>query len=148
MVRNTLSLSQAREWVEDPSKGKDSITVKGQIVAFGHHGKAMYSGCPICTKSVQSSDRCSHFFVTPMNYYRMKIFLADETGELETTAWEAAQALCRSCFLKQNWLQSKERRNPSGGLCPPVLRERGLSIWGGVITAVGMYGDSRQKQRE
>ncbi|KAL3682908.1 hypothetical protein R1sor_000930 [Riccia sorocarpa] len=49
----------------------------------------MYSGCPICTKSVKSD--CSHTYVAPKNFYRMRIFLEDETGELETTAWEAAR---------------------------------------------------------
>ncbi|KAL3699854.1 hypothetical protein R1sor_017876 [Riccia sorocarpa] len=91
MVTSTVSLSEAKEWVEDPSRGNNSITMKARIVTFGQHDKTMYSGCPICTKSVYSSDRCSHSFITPKNYYWMKIFLEDETGELDTTVWESAR---------------------------------------------------------
>ncbi|KAL3679336.1 hypothetical protein R1sor_022292 [Riccia sorocarpa] len=78
--------------IAEPPRGhRGAHNHKATIVGFGHHRTALYAGCPICTKSLRSSERCSHSFISPKNFYRMRIFLEDETGALETTAWESAR---------------------------------------------------------
>ncbi|KAL3701810.1 hypothetical protein R1sor_019832 [Riccia sorocarpa] len=84
----------SRQWVEevDLKTRREVISMKGRITRFGHHGTAMYSGCPVCTKSIHSSIPCGHHYTASRNYYRLKVSLTDETGEeLEAIAWEVTQ---------------------------------------------------------
>ncbi|KAL3686108.1 hypothetical protein R1sor_004130 [Riccia sorocarpa] len=88
------SVAVARKWLEEVElkTGREVISVKGRIERFGHHGTAMYAGCPTCTKSIHSSQPCGHRYTRARNFYRLKIFLTDETlEELEATAWEATR---------------------------------------------------------
>ncbi|KAL3692013.1 hypothetical protein R1sor_005664 [Riccia sorocarpa] len=88
------SVAVAREWLEEVElkTGREVISVKGRIERFGHHGTAIYAGCPTYTKSIHSSQPCGHRYTRARNFYRLKIFLTDETlEELEATAWEATR---------------------------------------------------------
>ncbi|KAL3681630.1 hypothetical protein R1sor_024586 [Riccia sorocarpa] len=94
MAESRMStLKETKDWLESKSGGGCRV-VRARITRFGLRGTATYLGCPICLKSIHNRDRCSHDFSSPKSLYRLRAFLQDDSGELETTAWEATR-----CFM-------------------------------------------------
>ncbi|KAL3684767.1 hypothetical protein R1sor_002789 [Riccia sorocarpa] len=85
------SLKEAKEALLGRDLRPAPVLVRTCISRFGLRGTATYLGCPICSRSIHSRDRCGHDISIPKSFYRLKAYLEDDTAELEATAWEATR---------------------------------------------------------
>ncbi|KAL3695623.1 hypothetical protein R1sor_009699 [Riccia sorocarpa] len=85
-----VTVRETKVWLENKSAGGCRV-VRARITRFGLRGTATYLRCSICSRSIYSRERCSHDISSPKSFYRLKAYLEDDTGELESTAWEATR---------------------------------------------------------
>ncbi|KAL3696517.1 hypothetical protein R1sor_010593 [Riccia sorocarpa] len=83
------SVREAKAALLGSDRRPAAVVVRARISRFGFRGTTTYLGCPICSRSIHSRDRCGHEMSIPKSFYRLEAYLEDDTAELEATAWEA-----------------------------------------------------------